>query len=149
MTFIRCGRCDKPFCVRCLVDTPVGKKCRACAENRTHLTEYTPGSVLAVLVATLITALVGAWLIKELRILLLAAPYGWIVGEVALRAGKRSRSTAVQVATGLGTLLGGLLGMGYTAAGEMAPAGWHFPGLWGLAMVILGCMIAVSRVRHL
>lgn len=149
MTLVRCARCDKPFCVRCLVDTPVGKKCRPCAENRTHLTESKPGSVLAVLAATIITAMVGAWLIRELQILLLAAPYGWVVGEVALRAGKRSRSMAVQVVTGVGAMLGGSLGMGFTAAGGMAPAGWHFPGFWGLAMVILGCLIAVSRVRYL
>jgi hypothetical protein len=34
-TVLRCGRCDTPICPRCLVQTPVGARCRDCANVRT------------------------------------------------------------------------------------------------------------------
>ena len=33
-TYLRCGRCDTPICPRCLVQTPVGTRCRNCARLR-------------------------------------------------------------------------------------------------------------------
>jgi hypothetical protein len=30
-TYLRCGRCEKPICPKCLVYTPVGTRCRDCA----------------------------------------------------------------------------------------------------------------------
>ncbi len=33
-TLIKCGRCDKPICVRCTVNGPAGIRCRDCARNR-------------------------------------------------------------------------------------------------------------------
>lgn len=30
-TTLRCGRCDTPICPRCLVQSPVGARCRDCA----------------------------------------------------------------------------------------------------------------------
>src|SRR5687768_17253132 len=91
LTYVRCARCDQPFCLRCLVDTPVGKKCRACAQHRTHLVESTPGQVLRAFLAAAAVALPTAWLVHETRIFILAFPYGYLVAEVALRAGQRSR----------------------------------------------------------
>ena len=28
---VRCGRCDRPICLRCTVEGPVGARCRDCA----------------------------------------------------------------------------------------------------------------------
>lgn len=33
-TELRCGRCERPICVRCLVHTPGGTRCPACARLR-------------------------------------------------------------------------------------------------------------------
>src|SRR6476469_469648 len=33
-TYLRCGRCGTPICPRCLIQTPVGARCRACARLR-------------------------------------------------------------------------------------------------------------------
>ena len=30
----RCGRCDSPVCIRCMVQGPTGVRCRDCAKNR-------------------------------------------------------------------------------------------------------------------
>jgi hypothetical protein len=33
-TVLRCGKCDRPICPRCLIQTPVGGRCRDCAQMR-------------------------------------------------------------------------------------------------------------------
>ena len=33
-TELSCGRCEKPICPRCMVHTPVGARCRECAQVR-------------------------------------------------------------------------------------------------------------------
>ena len=33
-TYLRCGRCETPICPRCLIQTPVGSRCRDCAQIR-------------------------------------------------------------------------------------------------------------------
>jgi hypothetical protein len=39
-TVVSCGRCDKPLCPRCMIYTPVGVRCRDCAQLR-RLPQYT------------------------------------------------------------------------------------------------------------
>jgi hypothetical protein len=31
---VRCGKCDRPICVRCMIQTPAGMRCRECAQLR-------------------------------------------------------------------------------------------------------------------
>jgi hypothetical protein len=31
---VHCGKCDRPICVRCMIQTPVGMRCRECAQLR-------------------------------------------------------------------------------------------------------------------
>ncbi len=31
-TMVHCGKCDRPICVKCMVQTPVGMRCRDCAQ---------------------------------------------------------------------------------------------------------------------
>ena len=33
-TLVRCSRCEAPICPRCMISTPVGMRCRACANLR-------------------------------------------------------------------------------------------------------------------
>ena len=34
ITRVRCGRCEKPVCVRCTVHGPAGPRCRECSRHR-------------------------------------------------------------------------------------------------------------------
>ena len=44
-TALRCSRCDTPICPRCLVQTPVGARCRDCARiSRSPIYTVTPGT---------------------------------------------------------------------------------------------------------
>src|SRR5579864_5153263 len=100
VTLVRCGRCDKPICVRCMVDSPVGKKCRDCAKNRTHVEESSPRQVVPAFLAATAVAIPTGFVLLKFLVLLLPFVYGGLVAEVALRAGQRRRSTAMQVAAG-------------------------------------------------
>ena len=107
MTFVRCGRCDKPICVQCMVNSPVGKKCRDCARNRTHLVKSSPRQViLAFVAATAVAIPTGFVVVYSHMFWILPFFYGALVGEVALRAGQRRRSLAMQVSAGLAALIG-------------------------------------------
>lgn len=44
-TPLRCGRCETPICPRCLVQTPVGARCRDCA-GVTRLPTYNVGPAI-------------------------------------------------------------------------------------------------------
>jgi hypothetical protein len=138
-----------------MVDTPVGKKCRACADNRTHLSISTPTQVLMAFTGAMAVAVPAGWMAQQFLIFLLALPYGWLVGEVALRAGQRSRSGAVQVVTGLAAVLGGVLGAALPHShGLAAGLGPGFSPEAALSVPVLlftalGTIAAVSRVRFL
>lgn len=157
MTLVRCGRCETPICVRCMVDSPVGKKCRDCARNRVHINESSPRQVLLSFAAATVVALPAGLLMYTIPFLFISAfAYGWVVAQVALWAGQRRRSLAMQVATGIAALIGGLPGWllpVYTMLSGRADAAEGLPvmGLpaigYPLAMTAIGVAVAVSRVR--
>jgi hypothetical protein len=161
MTFVRCGRCDKPICVKCMVDSPVGKKCRECAANKTHITQSTPLDAVLGLVVGTVAAAVSGWIMAQVGFFLLAFIYGAIVGEAVLRAGHRRRSLTMQIVAGASAIGGGFIGKAVIMQGSkvLDEAGEAFlaPGLhWDLALqpewlvlVGIGAAMAVSRVRFL
>src|SRR3990172_507287 len=63
-TELACGKCGKPICPRCLVHTPVGARCRQCANIRRLPMYYISlGALLRGLGAALATGVVlgGLW----------------------------------------------------------------------------------------
>ena len=139
-----------------MVDTPVGKKCKDCARNRTHIDTSDPLHVtLAFVVATLVAF--PAWFVlHSLFIWFGWVIYGTAVGEVALRVGKRRRSLAMQVAAGMAAFLGTTPQLGHALwlllhmadAGPEAQIGLGMVIGWPLVGAVVGIVIAVSRVRY-
>jgi hypothetical protein len=37
VTRVTCGRCEKPICVKCLVISPAGVRCKMCASHKTPI----------------------------------------------------------------------------------------------------------------
>jgi len=138
-----------------MVDSPVGKKCRACAETRSHLSVATPMQVLSAFAGAAAVAVPAGWVAQQLLIFILAFPYGWLVAEVALRAGRRSRSVGVQAAAGLAAALGAAVGAALPhsrgLAVGMEPGFYPEAALaWpALVFLVLGTATAVWRVRFL
>jgi hypothetical protein len=137
-----------------MVDTPVGKKCRPCAQNRTHLSESSARQVVLGLLGAMAVAIPASWLAQQIPILLLAFPYGWLVGETAFRAAGRSRSLAVQVATAVASVAGGVMGAllprpGMADLPVEVPTTAVLSNHWLWIFIVFGTLAAVSRVRYL
>lgn len=106
-TELRCSRCETPICPRCLIQTPVGARCRDCAAVRKNPI-YTVGTVeyaRMIPVALLGGALVGvAWAFIQpgqfflgFFSLFVAAGVGWLMAKGIERAANYRRGTTVQV----------------------------------------------------
>lgn len=173
-TYLRCGRCGRPICPRCLVQTPVGARCRDCARPQRlptfelgaqgyfKLVPVTVGAVLLSAIAwALLLPLAGRFGFFGI---LLGLGVGYVVGEAVALAFNRKRATVLAVVAGLSVVLGFLMSAGFRLwlvqlqAGRgvdlLAPLGAIVPTLLGLLLnplalisVVLAAILAVSRVR--
>jgi hypothetical protein len=143
-----------------MVDTPVGKKCRACSKTRTHVTESTPKQVVPAFLVATVVAIPTGYVAHHIPIMFLSGViYGAIIAEVVLRVGQRRRSLAMQVAAGTAALIGSMIGGGIiqilvalvAAAGKVTPESALFSLFSGFPIVttLIGIFVAVSRVRFL
>lgn len=58
-TALRCSRCETPICPKCMVQTPVGARCRDCARiTRSPIYTLSPGGYLRAGLASLIGGVV-------------------------------------------------------------------------------------------
>lgn len=114
-TLLRCNKCGKPFCIKCLERTPVGYRCKTCL-NIQHAGYYTatPIDYVIVLVVGTMASMIGGaialvlgsffWFIN----FFFAPAAGGVIAEVirwALRK-RRGRYTGLLAAA---TVVGGAL----------------------------------------
>lgn len=111
-TNLRCSKCEKPICPRCMVYTPVGPRCPECAAVRrlptydVSLTYYARaigvGLGLAV-VAGFVWAFLGGF--AFLFSILTALAVGYAIGEVISYSVNRKRGLGLQIIAGLSVFL--------------------------------------------
>ena len=113
-TNLRCGKCGKPICPRCLVQTPVGARCRDCARlYKLPTYRISPVYYLRAAGAALGMAIVIglAWgfithLVSFIYLnLLLAAGIGYAIGEVTGLAVNRKRGPGLAVVGGMAVVI--------------------------------------------
>lgn len=119
-TYLRCGRCGTPICPRCLVQTPVGARCRACARvRRLPVYDVGPRFLLRGGLAALVGAFVGGFVLLALFggrfglglfSLLIGALFGYGLAGLVGWAVNHKRGAS------LGWLTVGALVLGYGAA---------------------------------
>ena len=152
-TNLRCGKCGKPICPRCLVQTPVGARCRECAKlSKLPTYRVTPvyylraaGTAIGMaLVLGLAWGFLNAFLHSFFFLnIIIAGAIGWAIGEVTGLAINRKRGTWLAVIGGAAVVL--------CYAVNVFTFG-RFPGL-GLNLildivgVVIGITTAVSRLR--
>ncbi len=156
-TTLRCGKCDKPLCPKCLVETPVGARCRECARMRKLPTfQVSPRNYLVALGTGLGLAIglgiawgaVGWALRLFLHVnlnLILSPAVGYTMGEVISLSVNRRRGR------GLAALAGFSMAMSYLAA-VLFPWGLGYPSnpmflILDLIAIALGILLAVNRLR--
>ena len=151
-TNLKCGKCGKPICPRCMVQTPVGARCPDCARlyklpTYRVSTQYylrAAGTALGMaVVCGVIWGVVGSFLPFFFLNLLLGSAVGYAIGEVVGLAVNRKRGK------GLATVAGITVAISYLVSIFMP---WGFPaGLFNIILdlvaVALGVFVAVTRLR--
>ncbi|MBI2887784.1 MAG: hypothetical protein HYY02_11320 [Chloroflexi bacterium] len=149
-TLLRCGKCDKPICPRCLVHTPVGPRCRDCARLR-PLPTFQVGPLLYLRAAgTGLALAVAAGLVWSMVpfggvfSFFLSPLAGYAIGEGVSRAANRRQSTVLKVMAGSSLLVAYLVkqgGVGLLVAATLLLAGTPVPLISVLATAVLGTLL--------
>ena len=152
-TELACGKCEKPICPKCLHYTPVGVRCRECA-NLKRLPQYelSIAYVARGLGAALgVGAVAGAiWGVIPFGFigLLVGGGAGYMIGESVSIATNRKVGVQVQVLAGAGVVLA------FVVRGAMLISlrNWDIEfvllrDVFGYLALALAMVVAVGRLR--
>ena len=152
-TELACGKCEKPICPKCLHYTPVGVRCRECA-NLKRLPQYelSIAYVARGLGAALVVgAVAGAiWGVIPFGFigLLVGGGAGYMIGESVSIATNRKVGVQVQVLAGAGVVLA------FVVRGAMLISlrNWDIEfvllrDVFGYLALALAMVVAVGRLR--
>lgn len=155
-TNLRCGKCGKPICPRCVVQTPVGARCPTCANlKKLPVFEIPKTFYLRAVGAGLgISVALGAlwYFIAEQGLLnfiffevLLAIAIGYAIGEVVSLSVNRKRSRGLQVIGGVGVVISFVVrGLIDTPSLEFFDM---FLDVYLLVALVISVAIAVGRLH--
>lgn len=149
-TNLSCGRCGKPVCPKCMVQTLVGPRCQDCA-NLKRLPTYEISlrhyliaigvGVGVAIAAGVVWALI--WEAIPFLSLLAAAGIGYAIGELVSLATNRKRGPGLQVVAGVSVLIS--FATNYLFAAYVLSVPWF--SLYTVIGLALGIFIAVTRLR--
>jgi hypothetical protein len=151
-TNLRCGKCDKPICPKCLVQTPVGARCPDCAgldklpTFRVSTRYYLIAAGTALGMAIVGGAVWGLieWLVPMFSLSLLLAPaVGYAIGEVTSLAVNRKRGTGLAVVGGIAVAVSYAVTLLFPGG---LPVG-IFSIIYNIIALALGIFIAITRLR--
>jgi len=154
-TELACSRCGKAICARCLVHTPVGARCRECANVRRIPTYNVSSGILArgIGAALLGGAVLGIawWIFNPLSAFFFGVIFGlgvgYGVGEAVSFATNRRAGPPLQMMAVAGVAIAYLVRVGLL----FALSDWMFRDLrmdlGGLIAVVLAAFIAAGRLR--
>ena len=150
-TNLKCGKCGKPICPKCMVQTLVGARCPDCARlyklptYRVSTKYYlrAVGTALGMaIVCGVVWGLIGSFVPYFLN-LLLAAGAGYAIGEVVSLSVNRKRGTGLATIAGIAVAISYLVSL-LLPWGLPFGLSFHFLDLLALA---LGIFVAVTRLR--
>ncbi len=154
-TELACSRCGKAICPRCMVQTPVGARCRECANVRRIPTYNVAGDVMAKGIGAALggAAALGVawWMFNPLTYIffgvLMGLAVGYALGELVSMATNRRAGPPLQALAVAGVAIAYALRLALL----FLLSGWEFDelqrDLGGLIAVVLGAFIAAGRLR--
>ena len=154
-TNLRCGKCGKAICPRCMVQTPVGARCPDCAKQyRLPTYSISSGYYLRAAGAALGMAVVCglAWGVIANLILgfipiilsfVIAGIVGWGIGEVVGMAVNRKRGRGLAVIGGAAVVVAYVINV--LTFGGVPLSGLNI--LFEILAIIVGVYTAVSRLK--
>lgn len=147
-TGLSCSRCGKHICPQCMVQAPVGIRCRECGRAVKMPTYDVRPTFYARAVGVAAGVAIGGGIIWAVLIALLGGiPFvpsligigvGYAAGELISLSVNRKRSM------GLAWLAGGSVVAAFLISWLASPFGFS---LWGLLFIILGVFLAVQKLR--
>ena len=152
-TVVRCSRCEQPICPRCMVSTPVGMRCRQCANlHRLPIYElrgrYLWQAIGAAIALVLLGSLVFNVLLEALgRSLIVAAALylisGWAIASLLSVAANRKRGPALQ-GLAIGTTI-----LVTQSSLVIALVFYHHPttSVFALFLTAAACVLAWQRLH--
>ena len=156
-TELACSRCEKGICPRCLVHTPVGARCRECANVRrlpqyNLSTETYARAIGAALVIGVVTG-IAWWLFNFFTYGFFFAFFvgfgiGYVVGEGVAVAANRRVGPPLQVIAAAGVIVAYLTRTGLlVVADNLRLADLRGFEAFALVALAIGAYIAAQRVR--
>lgn len=154
-TELSCGKCEKPICPRCLVHTPVGARCRECAQVRRIPTYNMSNTTFLRAGGAALGAGIGigaAWAFFNLVTyvfygVLAGLAIGYAIGELVSLATNRKAGPPLQAIAVGGVVLAYLA----RTASLMLFGDWVLEDLrsdgFGLVVAALAGFIAAGRLR--
>ena len=147
-TNLRCGKCGQPICPKCLVQTPVGARCRECAQlRRLPIYELSGLQYLKAAAVGLVLAIVSGMLWAFIPLgryfsFLIALGVGYGIGELISLSVNRKRGSGLQAIAAISMVLSYLT---RSIASNIPVFG--LADIFGLVALVLGVSIAVSILR--
>ncbi len=147
-TNLRCGKCGRPICPKCLVQTPVGARCPDCARlyklptyrvsTKYYLRAVGTGLGMAIACGFAWGVVMGLVSFFYLN-LLLAPGVGYAIGRVVSLSVNRKRSTGLAAVAAVAVVISYLVSI-------LFPLGASFM-LLDLLALALGIFVAITSLR--
>ena len=155
-TNLQCSKCEQPICPKCVVQTPVGARCRKCANSKKLPIYDVPKAfyVKAAIAGPASGILLGViWNFIPFGgylLFIIAAGVGYAIGEIISLSVNRKRGRILQVIAGVSMIVSYLVkSILLTPNTDFAKAIYDLSyGMpFGLIALIIGIVISVSRLR--
>ncbi len=151
-TYLRCSKCERPICGKCVITTPVGARCPDCALVQ-RLPTYSlpaPQFGMSAVVALaggvgigvffgLVENLMPGGFTRQIFVALAFLASGYLIGESISRVSNRKRATPLQLLA--------VCGYGLSIITFSLAAGGLVIGLYTLVGLVVGAALAVNPFR--
>ncbi|MFC1973994.1 B-box zinc finger protein [Chloroflexota bacterium] len=150
-TGLACGKCGKPICPSCLVQTPVGARCRECAALKRLPVFQVSGSyyiraIAAGFIAALVLGIIWPYIpLGGFLLLLLGAGIGYGIGEVVSLSVNRKRGSGLAAIAGASMLFSYTIRILFETSHLSFIS--QFFNVYGLVAMTIGIVIAIERLR--
>jgi hypothetical protein len=154
-TGLRCSRCDVAICPKCLVQTPVGARCRTCARlKRPPMYEISASALVRGIGASAVLGglmgVVWGLLFPHglgfffLLIFFIGPPIGYFFADVLGRATNRKRGPVMQGIAVAGLVFAFVVKS--LVSGGVSPEAFR-GDLFGIVLLVAACIGAITRLR--